>query len=185
MSGAAQHPQDLSLREQAARIASGELDPNELLAATLERIDEREDELNSTPLTFVPEAEAMLAAAPPGPLKGVPLTVKDMFSMPWHGARSATADALLPPGESGMFRRLRDGGAVVAGLANQHALGWGTTGHISAYGAHGNPWDPGAVPAARAAARPQRSPRGWSRDRWGATAAARRASRPRTAASSG
>ena len=88
----------------------------------------------------------MLAAAPPGPLKGVPLTVKDMFSMPWHGARSATADALLPPGESGLYRRLRDGGAVVAGLANQHALGWGTTGHISAYGAHGNPWDPRRSP---------------------------------------
>jgi len=146
VSDAHEHPQDFSLREQAARIASGDLDPAVLLEATLARIDEREGELNSTPLTFAPEAEAMLAAAPPGPLQGVPLTVKDMFSMPWHGARSATADALLPPGESGMYRRLRDGGAVVAGLANQHALGWGTTGHLSAYGAHGNPWDPRRSP---------------------------------------
>lgn len=138
----ANHPQDLSLRDQAAQVASGQLDASDLLEGTLERIAERDGELNSTPLTFAPQAREMLAAAPRGPLTGVPVTVKDMFSLPWHGARNATAEALLPASESGLYRRLRDGGAVVAGLANQHALGWGTTGHVSAYGPHGNPWDP-------------------------------------------
>lgn len=136
------HPQDLGLCEQARRVASGALDADDLLAATLERVTERDAALNSTPITFEHEARAMLEDALPGALRGVPLTVKDMFSLPWHGARNATAGALLPPGASGLFRRLRDAGAVVAGLANQHALGWGTTGHVSAYGAHGNPWDP-------------------------------------------
>ena len=36
------HPQDLSLREQARAIAAGELDATELLEATLSRIEERD-----------------------------------------------------------------------------------------------------------------------------------------------
>jgi Asp-tRNA(Asn)/Glu-tRNA(Gln) amidotransferase A subunit family amidase len=38
---------DLSLREQAAAIAAGNLDPAELLDATLTRIAERDGELNA------------------------------------------------------------------------------------------------------------------------------------------
>ncbi len=135
------HPQDLGLRAQAAAIAAGDLDPRELLDATLARIEERDRPLNSTPVVFAEEASQMLGCAPDGPLHGVPVTVKDMFSLPWRGARNATPSELLAPSASGAFRRLRDAGAVVVGIANQHALGAGTTGHLSAYGAHANPWD--------------------------------------------
>ena len=136
------HPQDLSLREQAAAIASGELDPKELLHATLERFEERK-ELNAVVATFPEESERMLAEAPRGPLYGVPLGFKDQFQLPWRGPRDATGlDQMLPPGESGIFRLLRDAGAVIAGVTNMHWLGAGSTGHVSVYGPVGNPWNP-------------------------------------------
>jgi Asp-tRNA(Asn)/Glu-tRNA(Gln) amidotransferase A subunit family amidase len=136
------HPQDLGLREQARAVADGSLDAGELLEATLARIAERDGELNSTPVVFADEARAMLAEAPAGPLRGVPVTLKDMFSTPWRGAHSGTAHELLPPGPSGVFARLRDAGAVVVGVAQQHELGMGTTGRASVWGPARHPLDP-------------------------------------------
>jgi Asp-tRNA(Asn)/Glu-tRNA(Gln) amidotransferase A subunit family amidase len=135
------HPQDLGLREQAAAVADGSLGAGELLEATLERIAERDGELNSTPVVFAEEARAMLADAPAGPLYGVPVTLKDMFTTPWRGAHSGTARELLPASASGVFRRLRDAGAVVVGVAQQHELGMGTTGRASVWGPARNPHD--------------------------------------------
>ena len=51
------HPQDLSLREQVAAVASGALDAGELLQATFERIDERDGPLNSVVVRFPDEAQ--------------------------------------------------------------------------------------------------------------------------------
>ena len=136
------HPQDLGLVAQAAAVRAGSLDPRELLEATLGRLAARDGELNSTPELFGEEAERMLAQAPPGPLHGVPVTVKDMFALPWRGAGMGTEHELVAPGESGAFRRLRDAGAVVVGLAQMHYLGLGTTGRVSIWGPVGNPWDP-------------------------------------------
>ncbi|HKP92191.1 MAG TPA: amidase [Thermoleophilaceae bacterium] len=135
------HPQDLSLREQAAAIASGELEPAELLDATLARIEERDGELNSVVATFPDGSREMLASAPRGPLHGVPIAVKDMYRVPWRGPRDGTPTEQLPPGESAVFRAMRDAGAVVVGHTNTHFWGGGSTGHVSAYGPVGNPWD--------------------------------------------
>lgn len=135
------HPQDLNLGAQAAAIASGELDPGELLDLTLERMAERDGPVNSTPVHFAVESRAMLSEAPRGPLYGVPVTVKDMFALPWRAARNGTAIELIPATASGAFRQLRQAGAVVVGVANQHELGMGTTGTVSAYGPVANPWD--------------------------------------------
>jgi Asp-tRNA(Asn)/Glu-tRNA(Gln) amidotransferase A subunit family amidase len=84
----------------------------------------------------------MSADAPDGPLTGVPVTVKDMFSLPWRGYRNGTPHQLNPASASGAFRRLRDAGAVIVGVDNQHELGLGTTGLVSAHGPSRNPWNP-------------------------------------------
>src|SRR4051794_28295235 len=136
------HPQDLSLREQAAAIAAGELDASELLDATLARIEERDASLNSVVARFPEESRRMLEQAPRGPLHGVPIAVKDMFALPWRGPRDGSPHEQLPPGESGVFRRLRDAGAVIAGVTQMHFWGGGSTGHVSADGPVGNPWNP-------------------------------------------
>jgi aspartyl-tRNA(Asn)/glutamyl-tRNA(Gln) amidotransferase subunit A len=135
------HPQDLGLHEQAAAIETGDLDPRELLSATLARIEERNAPLNAVVATFPEESERMLAKAPPGPLHGVPVGVKDMFRLPWRAPRDGSARDQLPPGESGVYRRLRDAGAVVVGVTQMHLFGAGSTGHVSAYGPVGNPWE--------------------------------------------
>jgi Asp-tRNA(Asn)/Glu-tRNA(Gln) amidotransferase A subunit family amidase len=138
------HPQDLSLREQAQSIASGELDATELLEATLSRIEERDGPVNSIVDVFASESARMLAEAPEGPLHGVPIAVKDMFALPWRAPRDGAPRNLegIGPGESAVYQRLRDAGAVVVAVTNMHEFGAGSTGHISAYGPCGTPWNP-------------------------------------------
>jgi aspartyl-tRNA(Asn)/glutamyl-tRNA(Gln) amidotransferase subunit A len=135
-----EHPQDLPLRDQAAAISAGDLDPRDLLDATLERISERDQDLNSIVATFPEESARMLEEAPPGPLHGVPIAVKDMFALPWRAPRDGTTYEQIPTGESGVYRLLRDAGAVIVGVTNMHFWGGGSTGHVSAYGPVGNPW---------------------------------------------
>lgn len=136
------HLQELTVTEQAAGIAAGEIDASELLRVTLERIDERNPALNAVVATFPEDSERMLADAPKGPLHGVPVAVKDQFQIPMRAPRDGTEQELAPAGESGIFRRLRDAGAVVVGVTNMHYLGGGSTGVVSAYGPVGNPWNP-------------------------------------------
>lgn len=109
------------------------------LEESLARIDE--DRTNAVPVTFPEHSRRMLAAAPTGALHGVPVTIKDMFTLPWRGMFNGTTTELLPASESGMYRRLRDAGAVIVGVANQHELGMGATGALSAYGPCRNPRD--------------------------------------------
>jgi aspartyl-tRNA(Asn)/glutamyl-tRNA(Gln) amidotransferase subunit A len=137
------HPQDLSLREQARSIASGELDATELLEATLTRIDERDERINSIVDRFADESARMLSEAPEGPLHGVPVAVKDQFALPWRAPRDGAVKSPtgVGAGESGIYRRLRDAGAVIVGVTQMHEFGLGSTGHISAYGPCANPWD--------------------------------------------
>jgi aspartyl-tRNA(Asn)/glutamyl-tRNA(Gln) amidotransferase subunit A len=153
---------DRRLRAQAAAIAAGEADPAELLEATLERIEQRNPALNAIVATFPEQSREMLAAAPAGPLHGVPIVIKDEWPLPWRAQRFGAAEMLAPsaPGESGPYRALRDAGATIVGVGNMHELGAGSTGNISVYGPARNPWNtercPGGSssgPAAAVAAR--------------------------------
>src|SRR3954469_5621978 len=155
-------PLHLSLRAQAAAIAAGELDAGELLEATLSRIEARNPAINAVVETFPKRSREMLAAAPAGPLHGVPVVIKDEWPLPWRGQRFGAADMLAgaTPGESGPYRALRDAGAVVVGVGNMHELGASSTGNVSVYGPARNPWNvercPGGSssgPAASVAAR--------------------------------
>ncbi len=139
---------DLPLREQAAAIAAGELDAAELLEATLGRIEERNPALNAIVETFPERSREMLAAAPQGPLHGVPIVIKDEWPLPWRAQRFGAADMLAEPtpGESGPYRALRDAGAVVVGVGNMHELGASSTGNVSVYGPAHNPWNPERCP---------------------------------------
>ena len=135
---------DLPLREQAAGIAAGEIDAGELLDACLARIEERNPELNAIVATFPEESRTMLEQAPDGPLRGVPVVIKDEWALPWRAERvgaAAVPGITTHPGESGPYRALRDAGAVIAAVGNMHELGSSSTGNTSVYGAAHNPWD--------------------------------------------
>jgi len=139
---------DLGLRAQAAAIAVGEVDAAELLEAALARIEERNPALNAVVEIFPERSREMLAAAPPGPLHGVPVVIKDEWPLPWRAQRFGAAELLAPtaPGESGPYRALRDAGATIVGVGNMHELGAGSTGNVSFYGAARNPWDTARCP---------------------------------------
>src|SRR5262249_21998565 len=135
---------DLSLREQAAQIAAGEVDAAELLEACLARIEERNPDLNAVVATFPEESRRMVEEAPGGPLRGVPVLIKDEWPLPWRAetiGAAAVPGVSFEPGESGPYRALRDAGAVIAGVANMHELGSSSTGNTSVYGPTHNPWD--------------------------------------------
>ena len=135
---------DLSLREQAAGVASGEIDAGELLDECLTRIGERNGDLNAIVATFPEESRRMLEEAPGGPLRGVPVVIKDEWPLPWRAetvGAAAVPGVTTEPGESGPYRALRAAGAVIAGVANMHELGSSSTGNTSVYGAAHNPWD--------------------------------------------
>jgi len=134
---------DLSLRDQAAAIAAGDVDAADLLEASLERIEQRNPAINAVVETFPERSREMLAAAPPGPLHGVPVVIKDEWPLPWRAERFGAAELMRPtaPGESGPYRALCDAGAVIVGVGNMHELGAGSTGNVSFYGPCRNPWD--------------------------------------------
>ena len=135
---------DLPLREQAAQIAAGDLEPRELLDACLARMEERNPDLNAIVATFPDQSRRMLEEAPEGPLRGVPIVIKDEWPLPWRAETigAATVPGVrIEPGESGPYRALRDAGAVIAGIGTMHELGSGSTGNTSVYGPTHNPWD--------------------------------------------
>jgi Asp-tRNA(Asn)/Glu-tRNA(Gln) amidotransferase A subunit family amidase len=153
---------DLSLRGQAEAIASGEADAGELLDDALARIEERNPAVNAVVATFPERSREMLAAAPRGPLHGVPVVIKDEWPLPWRAQRFGAAEMFNPvePAESGPYRALRDAGAVIVGVGNMHEMGASSTGNISVYEPARNPWNvercPGGSssgPAAAVAAR--------------------------------
>src|ERR1700754_3117758 len=156
--GGAMSALDLSLRGQAAAVAAGEIDAAELLDAALARVEERTPAINAVVETFPERSREMLAAAPDGPLRGVPVVIKDEWPLPWRAQRFGAAEMLAPTaaGESGPYGALRDAGAVIVGVSNMHELGSGSTGNVSVYGPAANPWDtercPGGSSSGSAAA---------------------------------
>src|SRR4051812_37685531 len=141
-------PLDLSMRGQAAAVAAGEVDAAQLLDGALARIEQRNPAINAIVETSPARSRAMLAAAPSGPLHGVPVVIKDEWPLPWRAQRFGAADMLAAtaPGESGPYRALRDAGAVIVGVGNMHELGSSSTGNVSVYGPARNPWNPERCP---------------------------------------
>ncbi len=139
---------DLGLMEQATAIGAGDLDPGDLLDAALERIEQRNPAVNAVVETFPERSREMLATAPQGPLRGVPVVIKDEWPLPWRAQRFGAAEMFAPtqPAESGPYRALRGAGAVIIGVANMHELGSSSTGNFSIYGAARNPWDTDRCP---------------------------------------
>jgi aspartyl-tRNA(Asn)/glutamyl-tRNA(Gln) amidotransferase subunit A len=147
-------PADLTVARARAEIAGGALSPVDLTEAVLERIEERNGELNA--YLHVDEeraraqARAAEAAGPPGsrsaqrlPLRGIPICVKDIIDvagMPTtagadHWRRDPASDAVA-------VARLRAAGAVIVGKGNTNEFAYGIDGHNPHWGDARNPRDP-------------------------------------------
>jgi aspartyl-tRNA(Asn)/glutamyl-tRNA(Gln) amidotransferase subunit A len=161
---------DLTVAEAAAKIAAGEISGEEYGSAW--RDAAATDELNAY-LWRADHAEALEpdwngdgesapagegdatpygsnapAPATSGPLAGVPIAIKDIFTT--QGIPTTAGSRILegyrPPYTATAVRRLTAAGAHVLGKTNMDEFAMGSSNENSAYGPVLNPWDRGRVP---------------------------------------
>ena len=172
-----------SASELAALVASGELSARELVAASLQRIDELEPRMGAFTHVAHEQALADAAAVGPGdprPFAGVPIAIKDnraVAGMPITMCSDLFGD-LVPRHDAFLVRRLREAGFIIVGKTKLPEMGILPTTEPRRFGATHNPWDLNARRAARAGDRRPRSPRAWCRSPTATTAAARSAFPP-------
>lgn len=127
----------------AELVASGQVSPAELAAATAHRVAERNPTLNA--VVYQPGADAS-PPAEPGPFHGVPIMIKDLWAStanePMHNGCRALKDANWTADEDGELMALyRAAGFHFAGRTNTPELGLvGTTEPLS-HGPTRNPWN--------------------------------------------
>lgn len=149
-------PALLSVVEQRRLLLDRELSAIELLDACLARYARHNPTLNAVIHTRIDEArvaaratdDALASGATPGPLHGLPFTIKD--SIDWAGSPSTWGDPRhtdhVPTEDAEVLGQLRAAGAIVYGKTNVplHLAEWQSFNEI--HGRTDNPWDPTRTP---------------------------------------
>ena len=146
----------LTAAETAAKIASGELTAVEVTEAHLARIEAVDEKVHAF---LHVDREGALAKAREvdekrargealGPLAGVPVAVKDLFTT--EGVPTTVGSKILegwiPPYDATVVRKLKEAGLVLLGKTNMDEFAMGSSTENSGFGPTGNPWDPDRVP---------------------------------------
>lgn len=138
-----------SATELAAGIRAREFSAREVMQSHLERIDEMNPLVNAIVTQLEPElALAAADSAPPGPLQGLPIAVKDLEDT--AGMRTTYGSPLfaehIPTEDSLLVERLRQAGAVIIGKTNTPEFGAGSQTFNAVFGATRNPYDVSKTP---------------------------------------
>ena len=141
----------LTIEEFHKALASQETTVEQVVKATLDRIEQFNPQLNAY-LTVTSEAaiasaqrlDAQLVAGqtPPSPLFGVPIALKDNICT--KEVRTTCGSRILenfiPPYSATVVERLEAAGAIILAKANCDEFAMGSSNENSAYGAVHNPW---------------------------------------------
>ena len=145
----------LSLKQLREKLDAREISSVELTQHFLDRIEKLDPELNSF-ITVTPEvalemakmADAAIAEGSAGPLTGIPVAHKDLFTT--DGIRTTCAsrmlDNFIAPYDAHVVEKIKQAGMPILGKTNMDEFAMGSSNETSYYGPVRNPWDTDAVP---------------------------------------
>lgn len=139
----------------AARIRTGDLDPVDLMRASLARIGAVQPVLNPFALVLDDPAmaaataarDAVAAGGPLGALHGLPVAFKDFTPTAGHVTTrgSRTLADWVPDRDPVIVQRFRAAGAIVLGKTTTPEFAHSSFTRSPMWGHTRNPWDPGAT----------------------------------------
>lgn len=146
-------PTALSATDLAAAVRGGQIKPSEVMAAYLDRIEERNPAINAIIALrprdeLIAEARALDGMEPSGPLFGLPMAVKDLVAT--KGIRTTWGSPIhaeyIPDSDDLLARRLCGAGAILIGKTNTPEQGLGCHTFNPVYGPTRNPWNLSRTP---------------------------------------
>ena len=144
-----------SLKELTAALAARKISSVELTGLFLDRIEERNGDLNAfitvdreRSLTQARAADSLIASGKAQPLTGIPVAHKDIFcAQGWlTTCGSKMLSNFVSPYDAHVISRFNNAGAVILGKTNMDEFAMGSSNETSFYGPVKNPWDRTRVP---------------------------------------
>ena len=131
----------------AELIRTKEVTPDEVLAATLARIDARNPAINAVVTRMDEQARAAIRAGlPDGPFRGVPYLLKDIGVL-YTGVVTTNGSKLfeknLADHDSEIVARMKRAGLVIVGKSNTPEMGIAPSTEPRLFGVTRNPWSLG------------------------------------------
>ena len=147
---------NLSVLALKEKLEKGEITSVELVKEYLERIDEKNPEINA--YLYIAREEALEQARIldeerasgklRGAMHGIPIGLKDNMSV--EGMQNTCASKFLEgyiaPYDATIVTKLKESGAIILGKLNMDEFAMGSSTEYSAYGKTLNPWDLTRVP---------------------------------------
>lgn len=126
----------------AERVRAGDVQPHELMEATISRVEQVDPQLNAVAEKLYDQARQQTPGT--GSFAGVPTLIKDLFA-PLAEARMTNGSLALGEARPGMddelVSRLRRAGCVFIGTTTAPEFGTSYTTESTRFGATRNPWD--------------------------------------------
>ena len=145
----------LGAAELAEKIAAKEVTSEEVTRAHLDRIAEIDGEINAflhvgadNALGAARAADKAIADGTAGPLAGVPVALKDVFTTTDAPTTcgSKILEGYMSPYDSTVTTKLREAGMPILGKTNMDEFAMGSSTENSAYGPTRNPYDTTKTP---------------------------------------